>query len=51
MEIDKIIGYIGSVGFPIVACGCLFFIINKTINDLRKSVDDLTKAVTDLIKK
>jgi len=56
MEPEMIIQMIGSVGFPIVACGALFYQMNKenemhreemnafkdTINELRTAIVELT---------
>lgn len=34
MEIETLISFVGSVGFPIVACIGLFYLYDRTIKDL-----------------
>lgn len=45
MDIQEITQVISSVGFPIVACGALFWMINTTMNDLRDAITQLTKSI------
>jgi RNA-splicing ligase RtcB len=44
----EIINAIGSVGFPIVACGALFWMINTTMKELKESIDRLSDAITSI---
>lgn len=44
----EIINAIGSVGFPIVACGALFWMINTTMKELKESIDKLSDAINAL---
>lgn len=60
MDVETILQMIGSVGFPIVACGALFYQMNKenemhreemnafkdTINELRTAIVELTVRLT-----
>lgn len=60
MDVETILQMIGSVGFPIVACGALFYQMNKenemhreemnafkdTINELRTAIVELTVKLT-----
>lgn len=49
--IQVFINAISSVGFPIVACGAMFYLNYKTtqaINDLSKTVALNTEAINDL---
>lgn len=45
MDIQEITQVISSVGFPIVACGALFWMINTTMKDLRDALTQLTKSI------
>ena len=54
MDISMIVDLIGSVGFPIVCCGVLFWFINKhdnqhkeEINALRESIENNTQRLSD----
>ena len=42
MEGQEIINAISSVGFPIVACGALFWMQNKTMKELTDAINNLT---------
>lgn len=44
----EFINAIGSVGFPIVACGALFWMINTTMKELKESIDKLSDAINAL---
>lgn len=55
MDVTGITQLIGSLGFPIVCCGVLFWYMLKEkdahaeeMAELRKSVDANTKAINDL---
>jgi hypothetical protein len=55
MDIKMIIDLIGSVGFPIVVCITLFYVIReqtirytKTIDDLRETIHGNTKILAEL---
>lgn len=55
MDINTIIELISSVGFPIVVCGILFYVIReqairytKTIDDLRDALQGNSKVLTEL---
>lgn len=58
LDISMIVDLIGSVGFPIVCCGVLFWFINKhdnqhkeEINALRESIENNTQRLSDLVEK
>ena len=42
MEMQEVINAISSVGFPIVACGALFWMLNKTMAELTDAINNLT---------
>ena len=55
MDIEVISQIIGTLGFPIVACGALFWMINKQeerhkeeISDLRKTIEENTNVLASL---
>lgn len=52
--IQEITQVISSVGFPIVACGALFWMINTTMAQLKDTIStsmmELTNAITELAK-
>ena len=41
----EIVNSIGSVGFPIVACGALFWMINTTMKELTQAIDNLSDSI------
>ena len=43
--VQEITQVISSVGFPIVACGALFWMIKTTMKDLRDALNQLTKTI------
>lgn len=45
MDPDFIITAIGSVGFPIVACCCLFYLYNQTITKITNTLELLSKSI------
>lgn len=51
MDPNAIVQLVGSLGFPIVCCGALFWYINKTMKDFSKEMEDsiesLTKSISD----
>lgn len=52
--VQEITQIISSVGFPIVACGALFWMINATMAQLKDTINtsmmELTNAITELAK-
>lgn len=48
MEVNEITNAIGSVGFPIVACGALFWMINTTMKELTTAISELTRSIRDI---
>ena len=48
MEIESIIQIIGSLGFPIVACGALFWMLNKQTEMHRQEMDTIKDAIDEL---
>ena len=49
MDYNVIITLIGSLGFPIVACIGLFWMINTTMKEFKETVAENTKAMTELV--
>lgn len=39
---------IGSMGFPIVACGALFWMINTTMKELTSVIQDLSDSIKNI---
>lgn len=48
MDYNTIVTLIGSLGFPIVACIGLFWMINTTMKDFKETVAENTKAMAEL---
>ena len=55
MDTGNIIQLIGSLGFPIVACGALFWMLNKQtelhrdeMNMIKEAIDELRVAILQL---
>lgn len=55
MDVQVIGQLIASLGFPIVACGAMFWMVNKNeerhkdeIGDLRKTIEDNTSVLSSL---
>lgn len=58
MNIQDVTTLVSSLGFPIVACGALFWSnlktsdhYNKTIEEMRKTIEDNTLVTKQLIDK
>lgn len=49
MDYNVIISLVGSLGFPIVACGAMFWMMNTTMKEFKESVTENTKAMTELV--
>lgn len=49
MDYNVIISLVGSLGFPIVACGALFWMMNTTMKEFKETVAENTKAMTELV--
>lgn len=43
----EIVNAIGTVGFPIVACCALFWMINTTMKELTGAINKLTNAIAE----
>ena len=53
MEFNEIITAISTVGFPIVACGILFYLYDRTIKDLTlvlNKIDNTNQMILELLK-
>ena len=42
LNVNEITNALGSVGFPIVACCALFWMINTTMKELTTAISELT---------
>lgn len=58
MDYQTLMQLIGSLGFPIVACAALFWMLNKIneahkeeMSEMRKSIDNNTQALIRLESK
>ncbi len=45
MDVNIIMQLIGSVGFPIVACGAMFWLVNKLQDQHREDLDAIRSAL------
>lgn len=50
MEPQEVINFIGSVGFPIVACVGLFYLYDKTIKDIVNALDNVNHTLNSVNK-
>ena len=53
MEFNDVITAISTVGFPIIACGGLFYLYDRTIKDLTtvlNKIDNTNQMILDLVK-
>lgn len=48
MDINQIVQLIGSLGFPIVACGALFWMLNKQTEMHKEELDSLKETIDEL---
>ena len=48
MDTNGIMQLIGSLGFPIVACGALFWMLNKQTEMHKHETDTLKEAINEL---
>lgn len=48
-DINMIVQLINSCGFPIVACGVLFYLYNKTIEKFTETLSKIEKSLETLI--
>ena len=48
MNANDIITVINSVGFPIVACGALFWLLNKTVKENTAASAELAKGMQEV---
>ena len=54
MEFNDILTAISTVGFPIVACGGLFYLYDKTIKELTivlNKIDNTNQMILEFVKK
>ena len=49
MDYNSIITLVSSLGFPIVACIALFWMMNTTMKEFKETVAENTKAMTELV--
>ena len=50
MDINQLTQLIGSLGFPIVCCGVLFYLYDKTIRTFTESLTKITTLLENLCK-
>lgn len=48
MDVNAITQLIGSIGFPIVACGALFWMLNRQNEIHREESAQMKEAINDL---
>lgn len=49
MDYNTIVTLVGSLGFPIVSCIGLFWMMNTTMKEFKETVAENTKAMTELV--
>lgn len=49
MGYNEVVQLIGAVGFPIVACGGLFWMINTTMKELTGAINNLNHSIMMLV--
>ena len=49
MDITMISQLIGSVGFPIVCCGYMMIVCNKTVQENTKSTNELCNLIKEFL--
>ena len=49
MDYNAIVTLVGSLGFPIVSCIGLFWMMNTTMKEFKETVAENTKAMTELV--
>ena len=49
MDYNSIVTLVGSLGFPIVACIAMFWMMNTTMKEFKETVAENTKAMTELV--
>lgn len=47
MDVQVITTLIGSLGFPIVCCICLFWYLTKTANQHKEEMDKMAEAINN----
>ena len=48
MNVNDIVTLIGSLGFPIVACGGIFYLYNRTLKDFTSTLNDIANEIKEL---
>lgn len=48
MDVNDIVGLIGSLGFPIVACVGMFYLYNRTLKDFTSTLNDIASEIKEL---
>ena len=48
MNVNDIVTFIGSLGFPIVACVGMFYLYNRTLKDFTSTLDDIANEIKEL---
>jgi hypothetical protein len=51
VNVQEITTAISSVGFPIVACGALFWMINTSMKELKSAIDNLSSCIKEVNQK
>lgn len=49
MNANEIASLVGSLGFPIVCCGALFWYVTKTMKDFSNKIEKSIKELSDSI--
>ena len=48
MNVQDVVSIINSVGFPIVACAALFWLLNKTVKENTAASAELAKGMQEV---
>ena len=47
MDVNQIASFISTVGFPIVACGALFYVVREMTKAHKEEIDSLRKTIEE----
>ena len=47
MDVNQITTFVSTVGFPIVACGALFYMVREMSNAHKEEIDNLRKTIEE----
>lgn len=48
MDVNDIITFIGSLGFPVVACVGMFYLYDRTLKDFTSTLNNIASEIKEL---